>query len=146
MLGIPIISVVGKTNADLLLPPELLLPRSVNATAASAFVARTVAWCAPRCRPHAAARTLAAPRPPPPEMRLRHFCLSPRHRHCNGPDVPTPRRTRYDARPHAYAALAHRVRYAANSLLRPPHRLKLAQQALDCCAEPGRSSSPDGHS
>ena len=27
MLGIPIISVVGKTNADLLLPPELLLPR-----------------------------------------------------------------------------------------------------------------------
>ena len=50
MLGVPVISVVGKTNADLVLPTELLLPREVSASRAAAFVNRTVSWF--DARPH----------------------------------------------------------------------------------------------
>ena len=50
MLGVPVISVLGKTNADLVLPSELLLPKDVSALRAAAFVNRTVAWY--DARPH----------------------------------------------------------------------------------------------
>ena len=40
MLGVPVFSVVGKTNGDLVLPTELLLPRGVTALEAMAIVNR----------------------------------------------------------------------------------------------------------
>ena len=116
LLGVPVVSVVGKANADLILPSHLLLPRQPPPTAT-----QTVRY---------SRRRRQRPRARLPISRQVAFVNATLWR--------------YERSAVDYARLSEHVRNHATARLRPPDPRALLRAASACCAADQAPGPSDG--